>query len=64
MKKQLLMLLLISTCLTGCRSCYADPNDGEVSAIERNFTKSSMRNFDIKKFLKEVNALYKKVYLS
>lgn len=24
MKKQLLMLLLISTCLTGCRSCYAD----------------------------------------
>ena len=24
MKKQLLLLLLISTCLTGCRSCYAD----------------------------------------
>lgn len=43
----------------------ADPTDGSVTEQEKTFTKSrKLQTFDIKKFLKETTALYKKVYLS
>lgn len=43
----------------------ADPTDGSVTEQEKTFTKSrKLQTFDVKKFLKETNALYKKVYLS
>lgn len=43
----------------------ADPTDGTIMERTSNVTKShDLRKFDIKKFLKEINDLYKKVYLS
>lgn len=43
----------------------ADPTDGTVMQRTTNVTKTNdMRKFDIKRFMKDINALYKKVYLS
>lgn len=42
-----------------------DSNTGEISAATRRIEKHHMpKAFDVKKFLKEINALYKKTYLS
>ena len=60
-----------STVMATLVSVDADPTDGSVIERTRNVTKShseqaylNLTKFDIKKFLKEINALYKKVYLS
>lgn len=54
-----------NTVLATLTSVDGDPTDGSVMEKTRNVTKSyNLTKFDIKKFLKEINALYKKVYLS
>jgi hypothetical protein len=42
-----------------------DANSGEISTATRRIEKHYMpKAFDVKKFLKEINSLYKKTYLS